>query len=411
MPQTMTGPRRLPRGLSAFRHRNYRLFFSGQTISLTGTWMQSVAQSWLAVELTQPENRALMLGVISAVSALPVLLLSLPAGLVADRFNKRNIIVVCQSSAMILALTLAALTYFQVINIYFLIAVGFLLGTVNSLDTPTRHSFVIDMVGREDLPNAIALNSAVFNAARIVGPAVAGLVIAAVGLAGAFFLNGLSYIAVIIGLMMMRVEPPATVRRGSAIQDLRRGIEFALHHRMISGLLLLTATVSVFATSYTVLLPMYVSDILGQNALELGYLMSAVGVGALAGAVTISALGNFQWKGRLLITGNIVFCLTLIAFSFTSDLRIALCLLPAAGWGIMTNMSMTNTLIQIATPNEMRGRITSLYTPMFLGMAPLGGIQAGGIAQLVGVPWAIRIGAMLTMTIGIALSPRFARAR
>lgn len=277
----------LPRQLTSFRHRNYRLFFFGQFISLTGTWLQMVAQGWLVLQLTSPANRALLLGVTGAISALPVLLFSIPAGVLADRFNRRNMIVVTQTCAMILAFTLAALTHWHIVTIYYLMALGFLLGTVNAFDAPTRQSFVSDMVGREDLVNAITLNSAMFNGARIIGPAIAGIAIAAVGLTGAFTLNGISFVAVIIGLLMMDVSHLQSRARKPAGEGLSEGMRFVFGHRLIGGLLILTAAVSVFASSYMVLMPIFAKDILHLGAKEFGYLMAASGLGALIGALTL----------------------------------------------------------------------------------------------------------------------------
>ena len=397
---------RFVRPLKAFRHRNYRLFFSGQVISLTGTWIQQVALGWLVLQLT---NSALLLGVVSSIGALPILAFSLPAGVVADRLNKRNLIVCTQTCAMTLALVLAALTYKHVINIYFIMAIGFLLGTVNAFDAPTRQSFVIEMVGREDLTNAIALNSAMFNSARIVGPAIAGALIAAIGSSGAFFVNGLSFIAVIIGLLLMQVNHQIPRVHASVTEGLKEGLAFVRGNRLVVGLLMLTAVVSIFSIPYAVLMPIFARDILKVGARGLGYLMSCVGAGALIGAVTLSSLGDFKWKGKLLLAGNLTFCTMLVLFSFSRTWPLSMGLLVGVGWGMMTNMALTNTLIQTAVPDQLRGRVMSVYTLMFLGLAPIGSLQAGVIAHWLSAPVAIGIGAVVCATSALILSPRFVR--
>jgi len=395
---------RLPRQLTALKHRNYRLFFSGQLISVTGTWIQNVAQGWLVLLITDPSNRALLMGVASAIGSLPVLLFSLPAGLVADRVSKRNLLLVTQSSAMMLALALGELTHTDRVTIGIVIVIGFLSGTVNAFDAPTRQSFVIEMVGRRDLMNAIALNSAMFNGARIAGPAVAGVLIALVGLAGAFFINGASYIAVIIGLMLMRIDPKPAGRPTSALKGLGEGLRYIRINPLVKSLLALTATVSIFAVSYSVLMPIFVNDYLKGSAKELGYLVSSVGIGALLGALTLSSVSPARSKGKLLLTGNAVLCVALLAFSYTRQLWLSMCILPAVGWGMMTHLASTNTLIQLSVPDRIRGRVMSAYTLTLMGMAPIGNLSAGVLAQYLDVPWAIRIGAVATGLCALALS-------
>lgn len=398
---------RMPRQLTAFNHRNYRLFFGGQIVSLTGTWLQSVAQGWLVLQLT---NSALLLGVVSSISTLPILFFSIPAGLAADRFPKRSILVITQVCAMILAFLLASLTHFGSITVYHVIAIGFMLGMVNAFDAPTRHSFVAEMVGREDLPNAIALNSAMFNGARIAGPAIAGAVIALAGIAGAFFLNGLSFIAVIAGLLMMKVDYVVPRVSVSVWQSLKECLRFVKRNRTVLGLLILTAVVSIFSMTYAVLMPIFARDILKVGPGGLGCLMSMVGLGALLGAITLSSLGNFLWKGKLLLTGNITFCVMQILFSYSRIWPLSLLLLIFMGWGMMTNMALTNTLIQTSVSDSIRGRVMSLYTLMFLGMAPIGSLQAGAIANALSPSAAMRIGSVICALTAVLLSPMFLNA-
>lgn len=395
---------KLPRQFTAFRHRNYRLFFSGQLISLTGTWLQQVAQGWLVLKLT---NSALLLGIVGAISSLPILFFSLWAGLIADRFNKRSILVITQTGAMTLAFALAILTHLNIVTVYHVIIIGFLLGVVNAFDAPTRQSFVVEMVGREDLMNAITLNSAMFNGARIVGPAIAGVVIAVIGLAGAFFLNALSFIAVIAGLMLMRIDRVIPKVRNSVKEELKEGLRFVRGHQLVRSLLTLAGFVSVFATAYMVLMPKFARDTMGLGPKGMGFLMSAVGVGALCGAFFLSSLGDFRGKGRLLLAGNITFSVMLVLFSFSRSMPLSIGLLFFAGWGMMTNMALTNTLIQTSAPDAIRGRVMSVYTLMFMGMTPVGSFQAGVVAHWLGVPEAIRIGAIISALAAIALSRNF----
>ncbi|MHB1456085.1 MAG: MFS transporter [Armatimonadota bacterium] len=398
---------KLPHHLTAFKHRNYRLFFFGQIISLTGTWLQNIAQAWLVLQLTTIDNRALMLGISGAISALPFLLFSLPAGLFADRFKKRNILVVTQITAMVLAFVLAALTHFQIVTIYHIILLGFMLGTVNAFDAPTRQSFVAEMVGKEDLANAITLNSAMFNGARIIGPAVAGLAIAAVGVAGAFTLNGISFIAVIIGLLMMNMKQLHTAPHRGNGNVLAEGFQYVKSNKLISALLILTAITSIFASSYMILMPIFANDILKLGAKEFGYLMAAAGIGALCGAFTLSSLGNFNYKGKMLLIGNITYCIMLVLFSYSRSFHLSVICLMIAGWGMMMNMALINTIIQATVPDHLRGRIMSYYTLMFLGTAPIGNFVSGFLAHWFSAPFAVRAGAVLCVISAVILSPRF----
>jgi len=402
------GPR-LPRQLTALKHRNYRLFFSGQLISVTGTWIQNVAQGWLVLLITDPSNRALLMGITSAIGSVPVLLFSLPAGLVADRVSKRNLLVLTQSSAMLLALALGILTHTNTVTIGIVMVIGFLTGTVNAFDAPARQAFVVEMVGKRDLMNAIALNSAMFNGARITGPAVAGVLIAAVGLAGAFYINGASYIAVIVGLMLMRIEPKPAARPTSALKGLGEGLRYIRANRLVTALLALTTTVSIFAMSYAVLMPIFVNDYLNGGAKELGYLVSSVGLGALVGALTLSSVSPEGSKGKLLLAGSAVLCAALLAFSYTRQLWLSMCILPAVGWGMMTHLASTNTLIQLSVPDRIRGRVVSCYTLTLMGMAPIGNLQAGVLAQYLSVPSAIRIGALACGLCALLLGGRVLR--
>lgn len=395
--------------LRALRHRNYRLFFGGQIISLCGTWIQQVAHGWLVYQLT---NSELMLGVVGSIGALPILLFSLPAGVAADRFHKRNVLVATQTGAMLLALTLGTLVYLDVIAIYHIMIIGFLLGIVNAFDATARHSFVIEMVGKRDLPHAIGLNSAMFNSARIIGPAVAGIVIAAAGMAGAFFANGISYLAVILGLSLIRLDGAAPAANHDTVGDgFREGLRFVRKHRTITALLVLTMAMSIFGASYAVLMPVFAKKILHAQVGGLGYLMSCVGIGALIGAITVSCLGDLKAKGKYLLVGNLTFCTMLVLFSFSRTMPLSMALLLGVGWGMTTSMSLINTLIQTCAPDHLRGRVMSIYIMTFLGMGPIGNLQAGFVASHLGAPAAVRLGAIICATTALVLSPRLIRHR
>lgn len=394
------------RAFSAFRHRNYKLFFGGQVVSLTGTWLQSVAQGYFVYQLT---NSKFMLGMVSSVGSLPVLVLCLFAGVLADRVNKRNLIMFTQACAALLAFTLAMLITTHVVTIYHIFVIACLLGVVQAFDVTTRQSFIVEMVGKDDLPNAIALNSATFNIARIIGPALAGVVIAHLGIEMAFFLNAASFLPVILGLGMMRVEPVVHAEHEPMMHQLREGFRFVRGHRVIRSLIINTAVISIFAMPYAILMPIFARDILHAGAKGLGYLVSSIGAGALIGALVLSWLGNFAGKVRMLFAGTLTFALAITLFSFSRTLPLSMALLVCAGWGMMTNMALTNTLIQTYCPDGLRGRVVSVYILFNMGMGPIGSFQAGTIAQWFGAPTALRIGVIAIVTAVTLLAPGLIR--
>ncbi len=412
VPATIPTRGRLPRLappplFRAMRHRNYRLFFSGQLVSVTGSWMQNVAMSWLLLEITQPETRALWLGIVAATGAVPGLVFSLLAGTVADRISKRNLIVVTQCCAMAIAFFLAAVTHSGLASIPLVIGVAFLSSTVMAFDAPARQSFVIEMVGREDLPHAIALNSAMFNGARMIGPAVAGVAIGALGLASAFLLNGFSFVAVLVGLLLMRIprrEPGAGAGERPGV---REGLRYLRGDGFVLSLLAVQVVLNIFAFSYNTLLPMLARDVLGADVSDYGHTVSLIGVGAILGSLTLSWAGGA--RPSLLLTGSGMVCLSLAALSFAPTLAWAQVCVPGIGWGMMISMACTNTLIQFTVPDAMRGRAVSAYTMTFMGIAPLGGLQAGAVAQVLGVPATLRLGAIVGAVAVLALAPRVLR--
>ncbi|MEW6685207.1 MAG: MFS transporter [Candidatus Edwardsbacteria bacterium] len=383
-------PFRLPHTFTALRHRNFRLFWFGQLISLIGTWMQSVAQGWLVLQLT---NSPFKLGFVATIASLPMLFLSPIGGAVADRLSKKNLIILTQIIAMILAFLIAGLISLGWIRYWQIMVIAGMLGVVNAFDAPARQSFVIEMVGRADLMNAIALNSSMFNASRIIGPAIAGLLIAAMGLVGCFYLNGISFLAVIVGLFLMRgkFEPKAS-SDDSLLLNLKEGLRYVRRHQKISTLIEFTAVVSIFGMSYAMLMPVFARDILYAGPRGLGILMSATGTGALAGALTLATLGDFKKRGYLILGGGFLFSIMLILFSFSRSLILSMVFLLFVGFGMSSQMASINTEIQTNVSDHLRGRVMSIYTLTFMGMMPLGSLQAGTVAKFLGAPIAVLIG-------------------
>ncbi|MDH7499456.1 MAG: MFS transporter [candidate division NC10 bacterium] len=390
---------------TSLRHRNFRLFFFGQLVSFIGVWMQNVAQSWLVYELT---HSRLLLGLVYTLGSLPILAFSLYGGTLADRADKRKLLLFTQSSAMVMAWLLGILIAFDWIRIWHIFVLATLLGLDTAIDTPTRQSFLFEMVGKEDLTNAIALNSTIFNASRIIGPAVAGLLISAVGLSSCFFLNGLTYLAILAALFSMRfeVERVRPSSKSSILHGLSEVLRYAGAHPPIRSLLLLLAIISIFALQYVVMMPVFAKDILGGGPRTLGALMTAIGVGALIGALNLATYGNRRGRTLLLLLGAILFLLSLFLFTLSTHLYLSLFLLVLVGFFMITFLATANTLLQITVSDELRGRIMGLFVMALLGMVPLGSLQLGFLAQHLGAPWAIRIGTALCMLSWLALLPQ-----
>jgi len=385
----------LPKTFIALRHRNFRLFWFGQLISLVGTWMQSVAQGWLVLQLT---NSPFLLGLVGAVASAPMLVFSLFGGVLADRIDKRNTLVVTQSTAMLLAFALAFLTSTGLIKIWQILILAALLGTVNAFDAPTRQSFVVEMVGKEDLLNAIALNSSIFNGARIVGPALAGVLISLVGIGGCFYINGFSFIPVIIGLLLIqRIATPNPLSSDSIWKHFLEGISYIYSRPMVLALVSLVAIMSIFGMPYATLMPIFARDILNVGASGLGILMAASGIGALIGALSLASIGNYPHKGRLVLVGGILFSLSLILFSLSQTFPLSLLLLIVVGCSIVAQNATINSLLQTIVPDHLRGRVMSVFTFMFLGMLPFGSLQAGALANRWGAPFAVVVGGVVTL--------------
>jgi MFS family permease len=401
VPEEVTGqPRRVVLGrkllgntFASLRHRNFRLFFAGQLVSLIGTWMQNTAQGWLVYQLT---GSKLLLGVVAAVGSTPMMLFSIWGGSVADRHSKRQIILCTQTGMMLLAFVFAGLVWSGLIRPWHILVLAALGGLAMAFDMPARQAFMVEMTNREDLINAISLNSSIVNGARVVGPSVAGLLMARVGIEMCFFLNGLSFLAVIAGLWMMRLPkfiPPA--RPSSAWAHAVEGFAYVWQHRRMRTILILFAIVGIFGWSYSVLMPAFARDVLHVGQTGYGVLLSANGIGALLGALTVATVGN-QVNRRFLVLGGLwVFSAMLLLLGWTSSYRVALVCLGIAGWGMLLFFSTTNTLLQTSASDEMRGRVMGIWALVFGGMTPIGGLEAGTLSHYAGLRWAVTLGAMI----------------
>jgi MFS family permease len=397
-----------PEALRALRHRNYQLFFSGQLISLIGTWMDQVAESWLVYRLT---GSSLLLGTVAFAGQIPVFLMSPIGGIVADRFNRRKILVATQSSMMVLALILAGLTLTHVVQVWHVVLLAALMGVVNAFDIPARQAFVVDMVAREDLVNAIALNSSMFNGARVIGPAVAGIVVALIGEGWCFFANGISFIAVIAGLLLMKISRPRLSIEGSPLQNVLEGFRFVSSTGPVRALMLLLGLVSFTAMPYAVLMPIFADQILHGGPKALGLLMGASGMGALGGAITLAMRKTLRGLGRWVAIACSCFGVVLIGFAYSRRLWLSVVLLVPVGFCMMLQMASSNTLVQSMVPDQLRGRIMSVYSMMFMGMAPLGALLAGSIAHGIGAPLTVAIGGIISIAGGITFGLRWSSHR
>lgn len=377
---------------SALRHRDFRLFWTGQLVSLIGTWMQNVGQAWLVLTLT---NSAFLLGLVSAAQFLPVLALSLFAGVIIDRVSKRNLLLVTQSALLLLALILAVLVSTGHVRYWHVLLLAFLLGFVNAFDMPVRQSYIVELVGsKDDLMNAIALNSAIVNAARIVGPGVAGLVLALWGPAVTFYLNALSFVAVLAGLWCIPDRPPAeSTGRSQLWEPLKEGLAYIRSTRAVWGPLLLLGVLSTFAMNFNVLVPVFARDALRQSAQGYGLLLSSLGLGALFGSLTLAGYTRRGPNPRLLLAAGVGLGLfqVLLAEVRVSYLGAAL-LLMLAGWSMVTFNASVNTTVQLAVPDDLRGRVMSVYTLLLVGVTPFGNLFAGTLAHRYGAPAAFLIG-------------------
>jgi MFS family permease len=393
----------------SLRHRNFQLFFGGQMISLIGTWMDNIAEAWLVYRLT---GSSLLLGTVAFASQFPVFLFAPVGGMVADRWDRRKIVIATQTISMVLALTLAFLTLTKRVTVGEIILLAALMGVVNAFDIPTRQAFIVEIVGHEDMMNAIAINSSMFNGARIIGPAIAGILVASIGEGWCFFANGVSFIAVIAGLLLMRV--PAHRRDpelAPPFEHMAEGFRFVRETAPIRALLLLLGLVSLVAMPYSVLMPIFAARVLHGNARTLGTLMGATGVGALAAALLLASRRGLRGLGRWVAFACGGFGVCLILFSLSRWYILSVILLAPAGFAMMTQNASSNTLIQAMVPDRLRGRVMAIYSMMFMGMAPLGALLAGAAADRVGAPWTLGVGGAVAIVGAIVFARHLPKIR
>ena len=424
----------LPATFRAFSHRNYKLWFIGQGISLIGTWMQTMAQQVLVYRLT---GSAASLGIISFIGLIPLIPLSLWGGSITDRFPKRTILLITQSVMLVQAFLLAVLTWSGTVQIWHVYVLAFVLGAAIAVDLPARQAFTVDMVeGKEDLTSAIGMNSAMFNGARAIGPALAGILVATTGEANAFFLNGLTFIAVIISLLLMRglPKPKSHIERDtSPLKHMVGGLQFILHRQTILILVSLIAVSAFLSMPYNTLLPVFASEVLKRSALPvvaalcntngffmgcqapealpLGLLYSMIGIGAVIGALVVASLPTNARRGRLLTIGNLAFPLFLLLFAFSSNFFLSLILTLFIGFSFVWQNALANTLLQFVTPDELRGRVMGVYSMTFQAMFRLGGLQAGFMADWLGAPIAVGIGAAISLLYGLFVAFHYPKVR
>jgi MFS family permease len=391
---------RLQDTFAALKHYNYRLWFFGQLVSLMGTWMQSTAQGYLIYQLT---GSPAYLGLVGFIGGMPALLFTLFGGVIADRISRRKLMVITQISMLILAFILAILAFTGVVQPWHILILAFLLGVANAFDAPARNAFVTELVSREDMTNAIALNSTMFNLATVVGPSVAGLTYAAFGPAWCFTLNGISFIAIIVALLFMRIKPIIQPDyRPSIMADLKEGLQYVFSHRLILSLIGSIGLVSFFGIGMLTLLPAWATDILHGDVTTNGLLVSARGLGSMLGALMLAYIGNRKFRGKLWTVGAFIMPVMLFIFAWIRWLPFSLVALVGIGWSFMMISNNSNAILQSQVPDNLRGRLMSVFTLVFFGSMPLGSLFAGVFAQKFNEPLTVVIGAGVLMTMAIA---------
>ena len=376
----------IPRLARALRHRDFRLFWTGNFLSNIGTWMQNIAQGWLVLKLT---NSAFWLGVVGFASSFPILLFALIGGVIADHVNKRKLLMVTQSAMMIFAFIMAALAFFHVIKVYEIVLLALGTGIAMSINTPTYQALVPQLVPREDLTNAIAINSAQFNMSRVLGPTLGGFAMALVGEAGNFFLNGLSFLAVLVALTRIRYAETAIPQEGHLWEKLKQGFAYVFRHPAMSSLVLLVAIGSLLAIPYLTFVPYFARDVLGAGESGLGLLMACSGAGAFLGAITIASVGHMRRRGLFVVRASTGFFAAIVAFTFSRNFYLSGFLLTVAGYCMIISVATINSLLQHLAEDHMRGRVMSIYSTAFLGLPPIGCLIAGSWARVFGAPHAI----------------------
>jgi MFS family permease len=399
-----------PRITRALRHRNFRLFFSGQSVSLIGTWITRIATSWLVYRLT---GSALLLGLVGFCGQIPTLLLAPFAGVLVDRWDRHKILIWTQAFSAVQSLALGGLALTGRITVGWILGLQVVQGLINAFDTPARQAFVVHMVeDRADLPNAIALNSTMVNGSRIIGPSIGGVIIAAVGEGWCFMIDAVSYIAVIASLLAMRLEPlPRTARGGAVLDELRDGFAYVSRFAPVRTALLVLALVSLMGMPYTVLMPMIATQTLHGGPHTLGFLMTASGLGAVAGALYLASRRSVVGLGRVMVFATMAFGLGLVAFSQARTMWVALMVLPIVGAGMMIEMAATNTILQTVVEEKLRGRVMAFYTMAFLGTAPIGSLLAGMGASRFGSGPTILLGGVACIAGGTWLASRLRTLR
>ncbi len=390
---------RMTKTFAALHFYNYRLWFLGQLVSLVGTWMQTTAQGFFIYQLT---GSPAYLGIVGFAAGVPSWFLMLYGGVIADRFPRRMLLMLANTGQMIFAFALTALVATKLVEPWHIVVLAFLSGIVNAFDAPARISFVREMVDREHMSNAIAMNSTMFQMATVVGPTVAGITYAAFGPAWCFAINGISYLGVLIALWFMRIEKQEIKASAkSPLEDLKEGLNYVRHHSLIRTLILIAGVTSVFGLSFVTLLPAWAVTILGGDATTNGLLQSARGIGALSGALMIASLGNFKRKGVLMTVGSFVFPTLLIVFSFVQVVPLSLLVLVGMSWGFMVMFNLLNVLTQHLVEDNLRGRVMSIYTLTFFGGMPIGSLLAGAMAERFGEPLTVLTGALISLAFSV----------
>ncbi|MFD2256386.1 MFS transporter [Luteolibacter algae] len=394
----------LREAFSAFSHRNYRIFFGGQVISLIGTWLQTTAEGWLVYDLS---GSSVALGLIRFANMLPFAVIALWGGMIADRYSKRKILILTQSASMLLALLLALLVYLEIIAVWHVAVIGCLLGVVNAFDVPARQAFVVELVGRKDLINGIALNSSMFNFARVAGPALAGVLIGVVGMAGCFLLNGISYIAVIFGYRMLQLpEFRKRTNHPPFAEAIREAFQYISRNGPLRAIMILISTFSTFGVSFVVLMPVFAKDVLNGNVGAFGTLMASNGAGALIGGLALASHGKRFERRTLIYTGLFGCCAFLVIFALSRILLLSALMLLFAGFFMIIFLATANTATQLRSPDELRGRIMGFYSLCFLGMSSVGALLTGLLAKIFGAPGTVCLGAVICAIIGLMVKGR-----
>lgn len=387
---------------SSLKIRNFRVYWLGMLISLIGTWVQNIAQSWLMFQLT---DSAFLLGLVGFLGSIPMFLFSLFGGVITDRMNKRNLLLITQNAFMILAFLLAILTQMKLITPFQIIIIALANGTIMAFDAPCRQAVIADLVGKEHILNAVALNSAAFNSARIIGPALAGILIAGIGMSGCFYINGISFLAVIIALLLININNGLKKKaQNFLIKDLKDGLRFIKGNRVILILISMVGITSLFGIPYVILMPIFANDVLNVGVKGLGVLMSSAGFGALIAALILARLGDFRYKGKLLVSSAIIFSFSLVFFSLSRVYLFSIITLVIIGGASVTAIGIINTLLQVLVPDEFRGRAMSAFMLTFAGFMPFGNLLAGCLAHMWGVSLTVMIGGIICGAFFIAIN-------